>query len=219
MIGVRRRPSPRRLVALALMLLAAPLAAREGAPAAAPPEVSPSQQAVLAHLDRTRTLFLGAIAGLTPEQWAWKPAPDRWSVAECAEHITRTEAFLRDLTSGVVKEPGTAEELAASHGQSGTILAAVTDRSHQFQAPEPLNPMKQGEMRSYEQIVRDFNFERGRSYELAAAHDDLEALAKTHPALQKPVDLAGWLYFLSGHVERHTKQIEEVKATPGFPRS
>lgn len=218
MPGVRRRPSPRRLVALAFTLLAGPLAARQGAPAAAPPEASPSQEAVLAHLDRTRAIFLAAIAGLTSEQWVWKPAPDRWSVAECAEHITRTEAFLRGLTSGVVKEPGTAEELAASHGQSATILAMVTDRSQRFQAPEPLNPVRQGEMRSYEQIVRDFNFERGRTYELAAAHDDLEALAKMHPALQKPVDLAGWLYFLSGHVERHTKQIEEIKATAGFPR-
>jgi hypothetical protein len=218
MSGMRRRPSSNRLATLALLILATPLAARQGAPAPAAPEVSASREAVLAHLERTRGLFLDSIAGLTPEQWAWKPAPDRWSVAECAEHITRTEAFLRDLTSGVVREPGTAEELAASHGQSATILAMVTDRSQRFQAPEPLNPARQGEMRSREQIVRDFNFERGRSYELAAAHDDLEAYAKTHPALEKPLDLAGWIYFLSAHVERHTKQIEEVKATAGFPR-
>ena len=70
----------------------------------------------------------------------------------------------------------------------------------------------------YTYFVRDFNFERGRTYELAAAHADLEAYAKVHPALQKPLDLAGWLYFLSGHVERHTLQIEEVKATAGFPK-
>jgi hypothetical protein len=218
MSGISRRPSSNRLAVLALLALAAPLAARQGAPAPAAPEVSASREAVLAHLERTRGLFLSSIAGLTPEQWAWKPAPDRWSVAECAEHITRTEAFLRDLTAGVVREPGTAEELAVSHGQSGTILAVIVDRSQRFQAPEPLNPQKQGEMRSRDEIVRDFNFERGRTYELAASHADLEAYAKTHPALQKPLDLAGWLYFLSGHVERHTLQIEEVKAAPGFPR-
>jgi len=214
---VRSTHSLRVLLLLALGLTPVPQAAAE--PAAPPPEVSSSQEAVLAHLEKTRGLFLDAIAGLSPEQWAWKPAPDRWSVAECAEHITRTEAFLRNLTAGVVAEPGTPEEVAASHGRSGAILAMIVDRSQRFQAPEPLNPEKQGEMRTREQIVRDFNFERGRTYELAASHPDHEALAKMHPAMQQPLDLAGWLYFLSGHVERHTKQIEEVKATPGFPRS
>jgi len=217
MMPIRARISSVHRVTLLVTLLAAPLAA-EGTTAAAP-QVSASQEAVLAHLERTRTLFLDAIAGLTPEQWAWKPSPDRWSVAECAEHVTRTEAFLRDLTAGVVREPGTPAELAASHGRSGTLLAMIVDRSQRFQAPEPLNPEQQGEMRSQAAIVRDFNFERGRSYELAASHPDLEAYAKTHPAMQQPIDLAGWLYFLSGHVERHTKQIEEVKSTPGFPRS
>jgi hypothetical protein len=209
----------RRLAAIGLVFCGASLAADHHAPAAAAPEVSTSQEAVLAHLDRSRGLFLAAIDGLSAEQWRWKPAPDRWSVAECAEHITRTEVFLRELTRGVVSEPGTAEELAASHGHAGTILAMIVDRSQRFQAPEPLNPMNQGELRTHAAIARDFSFERGRTYELAAAHADLEALAKVHPAMQKPLDLAGWLYFLSGHVERHTLQIEEVKATAGFPQS
>lgn len=218
MSNVRARISTVLFTALALALLAAPRLRADATPAAAP-AVSASQEAVLAHLDRTRNLFLAAIDGLSPEQWSWKPAADRWSVAECAEHITRTEAFLRDLTRGVVTAPGTAEEIAASHGMSGTILAMIVDRSQRFQAPEPLNPAQQGDLRSRAAIERDFNFERGRSYELAAAHADLEALGKVHPALQKPLDLAGWLYFLSGHVERHTLQIEEVKATAGFPQS
>lgn len=217
MSHVRARISSVPLAAVALALLAAPHLRADDAPATAP-AVSSSQEAVLAHLDRTRSLFLASIEGLTPEQWSWKPAADRWSVAECAEHITRTEAFLRELTRAVVTSPGTAEELAASHGMSGTIVATIVDRSQRFQAPEPVNPTKQGEIRSREAILRDFNFERGRSYDLAASHADLEAFAKVHPALQKPVDLAGWLYFLSGHVERHTLQIDEVKATPGFPQ-
>jgi hypothetical protein len=32
------------------------------------------------------------------------------------------------------------------------------------------------------------------------------------------MDLAAFFYFLSGHTERHTKQIEEVKASAGWPK-
>jgi hypothetical protein len=42
----------------------------------------------MSHLHASRKIFLDAVAGLTPEQWNYKPSPDRWSAAECAEHIT-----------------------------------------------------------------------------------------------------------------------------------
>jgi hypothetical protein len=38
-----------------------------------------------------------------------------------------------------------------------------------------------------------------------------------NPAVQE-ADAYQWLLFLSAHTERHTKQIEEVKATAGFPK-
>jgi hypothetical protein len=199
------------LVALAA-LAAPPAAAQEGAAT-----VSAASADVLAHLERTRGLFLASIDGLTAAQWSWKPAPDRWSVAECAEHITRSESFIRELARKSMSEPLPAEKLALAHGKSAQVLAMIVDRSQKAQAPEPLNPMKSGEMRSYAEILRDFNFERGRTAELAAASGDLEAFATPHFVFQE-LDLAGWIYFLSGHSERHTLQIEEVKATAGFPQ-
>jgi hypothetical protein len=196
------------------------LMASAGAPPLAgeqPAVVDTSQEAVLAHLERTRALFLDAIAGLTPEQWSWKPAPERWSVAECAEHITRSETFIRELARKGVSEPLPEEKVAEGRGKAATILATVVDRSQRFQAPEPLDPMQAGEIRSRDEILRDFTAERGSTVELAAAHEDLESIAAPHPFLET-LDLAGWLYFLSGHTERHTLQIEEVKASEGFPQ-
>lgn len=213
-----RRAAAVLLVLPFVLLFAAPLAAQPAAaPTVAPAaEVSASTAAVVAHLERTRALFLASIAGLTPEQWAWRAAPDRWSVGECAEHITRTETILRDLAAAAKAQPTAPELLAKSHGKSAQVLAMVTDRSTKFQSPEGANPAKQGEVRGPAEVVRDFNFERGRTYELAASHGDLESHAGIHPGFQE-LDLAGWLYFISGHTERHTKQIEEVKASPGFP--
>src|SRR2546427_3500192 len=46
------------------------------------------------HLQTTRKAFLDATKGLSEAQWNFKQAPDRWSVAECAEHIAQAEDFL-----------------------------------------------------------------------------------------------------------------------------
>ncbi len=119
-------------VPLALMTFAVAL------PAAAFDPIDTDRRALLDHLERTRALFTNAVAGLTPEQTAWKQAEDRWAVAEVAEHLAVSEDVIRQMVAG------------------------------------------------------------------------------EHPAFGN-LDAIGWVYFLSGHTERHTLQIEEVKAAPGFP--
>src|ERR1700692_3944121 len=49
---------------------------------------------VINWLEESRKEFLAAIDGVTEEQWKWKPAPERWSVGETAEHIVLAEAAL-----------------------------------------------------------------------------------------------------------------------------
>lgn len=206
------RTAARFAALVALVVLAAPALVVAEEPAAADPRAD-----LLAHMERTQKLFLDSIAGLTEAQWSWKPAPDKWSVGECAEHITRTEPMLRGLIAKMLSEPTDPAVLEKSHGKVETLLAFIVDRSSKVQAPEPLNPMKAGEVRSRATIERDFPFERGRSYEIAST-GDLLGHAMMSPVAEE-VDALGWLYFLSGHVERHTLQIEEVKATAGFPRT
>jgi len=49
----------------------------------------------MSHMHASRKVFLDAVAGLTPEQWNFKPGPDRWSVAQVMEHIAAAEDFIR----------------------------------------------------------------------------------------------------------------------------
>ena len=51
----------------------------------------------MSHLQGTRKMILDFIAPLSEAQWTFKAGPDRWSIAECAEHITETENLLRGL--------------------------------------------------------------------------------------------------------------------------
>ena len=47
-----------------------------------------------------RAAFLASIADVTTEaQWNYKPAPDRWSVGECAAHIIAAEEYFRTWLS------------------------------------------------------------------------------------------------------------------------
>jgi hypothetical protein len=173
------------------------------------------RKALLDHLDRTRTAFLASIDGVGEEQWSWKAAPDRWSIAEVSEHITAAESFLRDVvTTQVMKEPATAELLEQTRGRDASIIQGIPDRSRKFQAPEPLRPT--GRWKSQGEIVETFKTERATTMKLAGDEQkDLRAYAMSSPA--GDLDAYQWLLFISAHTERHTKQIEEVKAAAGYP--
>src|ERR1043166_10076259 len=58
------------------------------------------------YLEKTRAGVLAATKGLSEAQWNFKPATNRWSVAEVTEHIAAAEDFLMDLIQEqVMKAP------------------------------------------------------------------------------------------------------------------
>jgi hypothetical protein len=184
--------------------------------AVAPKTTAADRQALIAQLERTEKLFLGSIQGLSEAQWNWKPAPDRWSVAEVAEHITLSEGLLRGMiTDQVMKTPAPADLLAKTQGKDALVLKAITDRSKKAQAPEQLVPKHT--FANEAATVTAFKASRAQTLALAKdASRDLRSYAMNNMALNE-LDAYQWVLFLSAHTERHTKQIEEVKATAGFP--
>src|SRR5437879_10014727 len=98
----------------------------------------------MSELHATRRLFLDAVAGLSEAQWNFKPAPEVWSVAECAEHIALSEDRLYELvTQKLMKAPAEPEKKAGVVGKDELILEKTIDRSQKFQAPEMLRPTHQ----------------------------------------------------------------------------
>ncbi len=172
------------------------------------------KDALIAQLTRTEERFLKSVEGLSEAQWNYKPAPDRWSIAECAEHITAAEPMLRGMIAGAMKSALT-PELRAAARQDEKILTALVDRSQKFKAPEPLIPTNR--FGTPAAAVEAFKKERAETIKLASGDVDLRAQGSNHPFLG-PLDAYGWFLFQSAHSERHTLQIEEVKADPGFPK-
>jgi len=167
------------------------------------------------YLESTKQGVLDATAGLSDAQWNFKPAPDRWSVAEVTEHITAAEGYLRGM---VLEKVMTApprpegEDVAATDQM---VLTMIPDRSHKAQAPEPLKPSNR--FGSPQGTIKEFTESRAQTEDFLRTHDDLRAHAIDSP-IGKKLDAYEWVLFIAAHSERHTKQILEVKADPNFPK-
>jgi hypothetical protein len=171
----------------------------------------------MSHLHATRKMFLDSITGLTPEQWTFKAAPDRWSIAECAEHIATSEDFMFGLvTTQLMKSPADPAKKAEVKGKDDIIVKQVPERSQKFKAPDVIAPKNRWS--TPDAIVAHFKEGRDRSIAYVdTTQDDLRDHFAPHPVLGT-LDGYQWILLMSAHSERHTEQINEVKADPKYPR-
>jgi len=167
------------------------------------------------HLEQTRDAIVGATKGLSEAQWHFKPAPERWSVAECLEHIAVVEDFLFGIvTDKVMQAPVESVEGGDSKETDKLVLSMVPDRSQRFQAPEPVRPV--GRWAGPEETLKHFLESRAHTLDYMKQTPDLRAYAMDSP-LGRKLDAYQWLLYISAHSERHTKQIREVMGDANFP--
>lgn len=172
----------------------------------------------MSQLQAGRKEFLDATAGLTPEQWNFKAAPDRWSIAECAEHIAISEDFIGGrIKEQILKGPATPEKREQVKVKNDEDLTkAVVDRSQKFKAPEPIVPKK----RWADPAEAIAHFKESRDANIAyieTTQDDLRDHFAPHPAAGL-LDAYQWFLLMSAHTERHVAQILEVKTDPKYPK-
>lgn len=198
----------RALTSLVLFTcLAATLAAQGITPA--------EREKAMQYLESTKQGVLDATKGLSEAQWNFKAGPDRWSIAQVAEHIAAAEDLMRGMMeSQVMKAPPRAEpeDVAAL---DALVLKGVPDRSHKAQAPEPLKPTNR--FGSPEAAVAHFVEARAATEKMFSETQDFRGHAIDSP-LGKKLDAYEWFLFVAAHSDRHTKQIAEVKADPNFPK-
>ena len=194
------------LIALLLMAVAATAWAQEVTQA--------EKDKALQYLETTKKNVLEATKGLSEAQWNYKSAPDRWSVAQVMEHIAAAEDFLRTLDKDKVMTAPAGEAGRDVKKMDDGVLAMVPDRTNKVQAPEPLVPTNR--FGSPEGSIKHFVESR------ATTEDFLKTTVglRDH-VLESPMGkLDGYEFVLAiaAHSERHTKQINEVKADPNFPK-
>lgn len=180
-------------------------------------EVTPAEKdRALQYLESTKKNVLEATKGLSEAQWNFKPAPDRWSVAQVMEHIAASEDLIRD---NLLKE----KVMVAPAGDPGrdvkqidaAVLEKVPDRTHKAQAPEPLVPNNR--FGSPEGSVKHFVESRATTEQFLRITTGLRDHVMDGPVSK--MDGYEFVLFIAAHCERHTKQINEVRADPSFPKN
>jgi uncharacterized damage-inducible protein DinB len=201
-------------VCLVLFCLSLTSAFAQTAPATL---TSDEREQALKLFQESRDNFLKSISGLSQKQWTFKPAPDRWSVAEVAEHITVSESTLLGLVqSRLMQSPADPAKRDQVKGKDQLIITKVPDRSHKAQAPEMLRPT--GRWATEAELVKTFESSRDATMNyVRTTNDDLRDHFFDHPAFGT-LDGYQWLLLIATHSTRHTEQIEEVKADANFPK-
>ncbi len=156
-----------------------------------------------------------ATKGLSEAQLNFKAAPDRWSVKECVFHIAASEKMLWGMFENAMKAAPNPEKRTEIKVKDEELVTMVKDRSKKNQAPEPIQPQNTG-YKNTEEALADFKATR-------MAHIRYMRTS-TEDMRNRVVQLgASWmdcyqLYLLiAAHSQRHTLQLNEVKAAAGFP--
>lgn len=172
----------------------------------------PEQEKALRYLEETRAGVIDAVKGLSETQLKFKPAPDRWSIAEVVEHLALTEEVVENILGKIGQAPAGALDRDPKKIDA-MIMSQVPDRSRKAQAPPILSPT--GRWTTAESLEH-FQAARKHITEILHSTPDLRKHVVDHPALG-PLDGYQWVLTTAAHSARHTKQILEVKADPHFP--
>ena len=171
---------------------------------------------LIKNLKETKTTFLGNIKGLTQEQLTFKPAPDKWSVKECIEHLSLAEKGLWNWAEGVLKQQASPERRKEIKVTDEQILAGVADRTKKAQAAENLQPQS-AKWKTTKDAVEDFKKNRSSLIKyVKTTTEDMRNHTTESPA--GVIDTYQVLLLISAHTSRHTQQIQEIKASPGYPK-
>lgn len=185
---------------------------------AADPQITAEErQKLIALLEDSRAQLRAATKDLTPDQWKFQPAPERWSIALVTEHIMRTEAGLFQYVERALAAPVNPDWETKTKGKTEFLERIMPSRQGKAQAPLEVRP--EGKL-SPAEILASFEKLRARTLELARTTDQpLKAHTADHPfPVFGTLNAYQWLAYIPWHTQRHLKQIEEVKASEGYPR-
>ncbi|MFI5133649.1 MAG: DinB family protein [Chitinophagales bacterium] len=164
----------------------------------------------------SKTEVLKSVKGLSNAQLNFKAAPDRWSVKECAYHIAVSERNLWDLLEATLKAPSNPEKRSNIKMADKQLISMMEDGSTKFKAIDQFEP-KKIHYKSLNEALEAFKLKRAEHIKyLKSTTEDL----RNHVAQTS----FGWLdcyqicLMMSFHSNCYTRQINEVKADPNFPK-
>ena len=167
-------------------------------------------------LKETGAGVFNSIEGLNRAQLTFKPAADKWSVEDCVKHLAAAEETLWKMAEESLKQPANREKRKEIKFTDAELIRAVEDRSQKSKTFAALEP----ENSPYTTMPAALaSFKENREKLIVFIKNTKEDLRNHVSILPIGIyDAYQFILLISAHSNRHTQQIEEVKAAIDFPK-
>ena len=163
------------------------------------------------------------VAPLSDEQFAWPPAPESWSVAECIEHLNATaRQYLPMLDEGVsdairrsLYSPG-----PYSYNWIGRLMVYLVQPTTRLrgQAPKAFQPASGRPRHDVMAAFRAYQLQYVDRLHQANGLDLARARVSSPVAAWLRMSLGSGFAMMIAHERRHLAQARRVLSAEGFPR-
>jgi hypothetical protein len=167
------------------------------------------KERILADLESGRNVLLEALSGVTEDTAAVSPAPGKWSILECVEHLAVSEEYL----FGQIEASHPSEAPIVNEKRESLIVARGLDRTRPVQSPDVGRPAAR--FSTLAAALQSFLAAGERTIRFVeSCGEDLRAKSTTHPIIGT-VNCYETLLMIAVHPHRHAKQIAEIKFALG----
>jgi hypothetical protein len=163
----------------------------------------------------------GLIGKLSHEQFNWRPAPERWSIAECFDHLNASaRAFVPAMDAAIAD--ARARRLESQGPFTYPLIERVFVRVNEpppkltFRAPRALKPSPGKEV---DLVLGEFmNWQTALGERIRRA-DGIDLRRARHKSPVGPLkwSLGTMFAVVLAHERRHTWQARQVRREIGFP--
>ncbi len=160
--------------------------------------------------------FNGTVSYLSETHLNFRPAPEKWTIAECIEHISLAELEFPNILEREMQKPANPSSRSKICIEDDEIQPKMTSRKWKAKSPEKFKPSNK--FSNPKEVITAVQIQRSRTIiYIETTKDDLRNHYWKHPLIGE-IDLYQTLLLMSAHLERHIAQIENIKSSDGFPK-
>lgn len=186
--------------------------------------MTPDLQSMLDQIDAIKAEGKAVAAGLSDVRFNWRPDEDRWSIAECLQHlnvgVSKTlPAFDRAIAQGRAKGKRSPGPFRYGWLSRWMVASMEPPPKRRMRAPSLLR-IPPGATYRLAEVLPEFTAVRDRLAERVRQSDGLDlahirAVSPVNRLLRLP--LGAYFDFILAHDRRHLWQARQVRAAPHFP--